>query len=89
VNESGHTLLLRFDTDDAQFARGFELGRLWSMLRDRPDEPVTALAHVSSAEMLIRMGEATGRVVVGEFHDDTWVTATFTEASALESDPCR
>lgn len=81
----GHQLLLPFDTDDAEFARGFEIGRLWAMLTLGDREVVAELAHTSNAEMLIRLGEATGRRAVAEIHDDTWLIATFTEDEYVES----
>lgn len=84
--QSGHSLLLAFDTDDAQFARGFEVGRLWALLRATPDdEPVMEVAHARNAEMLMRLAEATGRGVSAELHDDVWLTATFTPVDAVGS----
>jgi hypothetical protein len=78
----GHGLLLPFDTDDRQFARGFEAGRLWAALRAIPDEPVEGvIVHADNAEMAMRMAEATGRRVVGQESDDAyWITLTFEAA---------
>lgn len=53
----GHGLLLPFDTDDEQFVRGFEAGRLWEMLKR--GEPFDQAFHASNAEMVLRMAEAT------------------------------
>lgn len=69
-----HSLLLAFDTDALEFARGFEAGRLWATIRGEPDE-VEAVVHTTNAEMLMRMGEALDRVVVGEEIDGTWTQA--------------
>lgn len=57
--------LLEFDTDDPSFARGFEAGRLWSILRhfQAAGELVALDAqpfHASNAEMMLRMLEALG-----------------------------
>jgi hypothetical protein len=81
---SGHTCLLPFDTDDAEFARGFEAGRLWALLREREDEVVETV-HAVNAEMILRLGEATGRRVQAVDLDENWIEATFSEVEgALE-----
>jgi hypothetical protein len=77
----GHALLLPFDTDDPEFARGFEAGRVWAVLQLQPDEEVDVELHASNAEMAIRMAEATGRRVRGEESDDgRWITLSFEAA---------
>jgi hypothetical protein len=44
MNDSaGHACLLKFDTEDAEFARGFEAGRLWALLRATDDQVVEAV----------------------------------------------
>ncbi len=82
----GHELLLAFDTDSAEFVRGFELGRLWATLRLNPDDPVEEYAHAINAEMLLRLAEATGRGVQSEELGDDWLFVRFspTEMTALE-----
>ena len=72
-----HELLLAFDTDGEEFVRGFEVGRLWMMLREFPDMEVEETLHASNAEMLLRLAEATKRHVRTRDLDPTWVTATF------------
>lgn len=79
----GHALLLPFDTDSPQFVRGFEIGRLWGLLRAAPDEAVEEYAHTSSAEMLLRLGEATGRDVESEEIGDGWLIARFSPAQVV------
>lgn len=69
-------LLLGFDTDEPQFVRGFEIGRVWQLLRTDDDEHVETV-HASNLEMLLRLAEATGRRVQTEDLDDTFVLATF------------
>ena len=76
----GHSMLLPFDTDSEEFVRGFELGRLWALLRIAPEEPVEEYAHVSSAEMLLRLGDATDRDVRSEELGDGWLLASFAPA---------
>jgi hypothetical protein len=75
---TGHTCLLPFDTDDAEFARGFETGRLWSLLRGTEDEVIETV-HAANAEMVLRLGEATGRHVQAVELDENWIEATFAE----------
>jgi hypothetical protein len=79
----GHAMLLPFDTDSVEFVRGFELGRIWALLRVAPEEPVEELAHVVNAEMLMRLGEATGREVTSEEIGDGWLLASFAPANVV------
>lgn len=71
-------LLLAFDTDDPEFVRGFECGRIWSELRSCED---TALGpytmHASNAEMAIRIAEASGRIASSEELDATRIDVVF------------
>lgn len=68
-------LVLPFDTDDPQFARGFEAGVLWGQLRD--GAPVEVTLHVANIEMAIRMAETAGRCFVGRDLDEKWVSVIF------------
>jgi hypothetical protein len=76
----GHSLLLPFDTDDPQFVRGFEAGRLWALLRASPEESVEEYAHASNAEMILRLGEATGREVASDELGNDWLFIRFEAA---------
>lgn len=78
-------LLLPFDTQDPQFARGFECGRVWAILRADPDAEFSEYVHAANLEMLLRMAEAAGRMVRTEDVDEMWVLATFTPADAIDS----
>jgi hypothetical protein len=80
----GHACLLPFDTDSAEFVRGFECGRIWSTLRERPDENVEELVHASNVEMVMRMAEATGRPVRSEELDCSWISVTFAPCRDME-----
>jgi hypothetical protein len=73
----GLSCLLRFDTDDPQFVRGFELGSLWRELRAEEETDVTAYVHGSNAEMVMRAAEATGRKVVSEELGEGWLLVHF------------
>jgi len=75
---SGHSCLLHFDTDDAEFGRGFEVGRIWALLR-ATDDAVIETMHIANAEMILRLAEATGREVCATELDDHWIEARFAE----------
>lgn len=68
-------LIFPFDTDHPEYARGFEAGRLWALLRSDPGE-LEETVHASNTEMVLRMAEAVGRDVTGEMLDDTWTLVT-------------
>jgi hypothetical protein len=75
---SAYSLVLAFDTDDTEFARGVELGCLWERLKHEPG-PVEEMIHVTNSEMAMRVAEALGRSFIGHHHDDAWVTVKFGE----------
>lgn len=68
-------LIVPFDSDDREFARGFEAGVLWQRLRDPEDFALTIRA--SNIEMAMRMAEERGRCAQGQDLDDDWVFTTF------------
>jgi hypothetical protein len=76
--------VLPFDTDAPAFARGFELGAIWSLIDDPAYDEVVSTIHAENAEMILRMAEATRRPVravpvVDESgrEDPDWLIATF------------
>ncbi len=79
---NGFRPLLPFDTDDPEFARGFEAGRLWTLLRETPDAPLEANVCVENAEMVLRIADASKREVRSEELGDGWIGVTFSEARA-------
>lgn len=81
---SGHSCLLAFDTDEPMFARGFEAGRLWALLRADDGELVECI-HANNAEMALRMGEATGRHVAARELGGEWLEATFSPVECPEA----
>ncbi len=64
-------LVLPFDTDDTEFVRGFEAGRLWEQLKT--GESVEQTIHASNSEMAMRICEETGREFSAEVLDETWI----------------
>jgi maleate cis-trans isomerase len=79
MSDEGYSLALPFDTDNEEFVRGVEIGRLWEKLKNE-DGIVIETIHLSNAEMVIRIAEALERPVVSEEIDDTWMTVTFTHS---------
>jgi hypothetical protein len=78
-DQGGFSLALAFDTDDPEFCRGVEAGRLWEQLKT--GEEVQQTIHATNSEMAIRMCESLEREFSAEVLDDTWVELTV-EASA-------
>lgn len=79
TDDLGWTPVLAFDTDDVQFSRGFEAGRLWELLKC-PAE-VSQMIHASNAEMVLRMGESLKRTVRADCVDDFWIDVFSEEVS--------
>lgn len=72
-------LLLAFDTDDPEFVRGVEVGRLWHIARSDVDT-IDETIHASNAEMAMRIGEATGRPFTAARVDDMWIRISYEAA---------
>lgn len=71
----GFDPLLAFDSDDPQFARGFECGRIWTLLTTEGAEVLGGQPfHATNVEMVLRMVEAAGAELTAEFtDDDAWM----------------
>lgn len=74
----GYGLALAFDTDNEDFVRGVEVGRLWQQLTNDPRK-LEATVHTSNTEMIMRIAEAKDRTVRCDIHDDMWMTVVFEE----------
>ena len=70
---------LRFDTDDPEFARGFEIGILWERLESLGSCPRALQA--SNAEMVMRVAKATGCEFFGQDLDDDRILVELFEPS--------
>lgn len=77
AEQGGHSLVLAFDTDDPEFVRGFEAGRLWEQLK--VGEPFEQEFHSVNAEMVLRMAEELGVPYRAEIVDDRWMHGYFGE----------
>jgi hypothetical protein len=77
--EVTYSLVLPFDSDDPEFARGMTCGMLWEALKNDPHRyrvQVTA----DCAEMVLRISEATGRAVMTLSDVDNWLDVEFAAA---------
>lgn len=63
-------MILPFDTDDEDFVRGFECGRIWTLMAENPYALTGLIFHAVNAEMVLRMIEAKGLELTVEFTDD-------------------
>jgi hypothetical protein len=72
-----YSMLLQFDNQGKDFARGFEAGRLWTLLQATPDEPLEATVSAANAEMVLRIAEALDRPVRSDEMGDDWLTVWF------------
>jgi hypothetical protein len=71
--------LLRFDTDDPEFARGFEMGVLWERINSSGSCHMAI--SVANAEMVMRVAKATGCQFVGHELGDDQISIELYEAS--------
>jgi hypothetical protein len=69
-------LLLPFDRDNADFARGVEVGMAWARLASGC-LPLTVTAHAQNAEMMLRLAEANDVHVTAEDIGGDWLQVTF------------
>jgi hypothetical protein len=69
-DDQNYSLLLPFDTDDPEFARGFEAGKLYELALS--GEPFTQTIHASNTEMAMRICEAQEVAFRAEQLDDDW-----------------
>lgn len=64
-HDANYSLVLAFDSDEPEFCRGFEAGRLWEQLKHDEDK-IHQTIHATNAEMAMRMCESTGRSFTAE-----------------------
>lgn len=75
-------LILPFDTDGEEFVRGFEAGRIWTLMDENPDKLLGLIFHAANAEMIMRMVETKGMSLKAQFTDDQmWMRFEETEES--------
>lgn len=64
-DSDSYSLVLPFDSDNPEFTRGFEIGRIYGQLDTRPPT-LNGTIHATNAEMLIRVAEQAGYTYRGE-----------------------
>jgi hypothetical protein len=72
-----YELVLPFDRDTPEFARGVEVGLLFARLNTKP-LPLDAIVHPTNAEMALRLGEAVGATATAVELDGDWLAVTYT-----------
>ncbi len=82
MSETGYGLVLPFDTDDAEFARGVEIGILWQRLETEPS--LTTAIKDTNAEMVMRIAEVKTLPFSAEPLADGWLAVTIGGASEGE-----
>jgi hypothetical protein len=73
-HDADYGLILGFDSDDPEFIRGFEAGRLYEQIRD--GEPFTQTIHATNTEMAMRICETAERRFSADQLDDHWTELT-------------
>ena len=72
------SLLLPLDVDDPEFARGVEIGMVWTALGNDPSSQDFTM-HAANIEMVLRIAEASGRKVCSTDLNDSWIVVEFAE----------
>ena len=86
MDDARRDLLLELDTDDPEFARGFELGRVWAFLLSE-ERPVQAMLRGANAEHAMRIAEALGRGTRAETINGGWLDVTFSDTRGSFAEP--
>jgi hypothetical protein len=76
---TGYGLILPFDTDNPEFARGVEVGILWQRLETEPSLSTTI--KDTNAEMVMRIAEAKALRFSAEPLAAGWLVVTIGGAS--------
>lgn len=73
---SDYRLVVAFDRESEDYARGAEIGMLFERLR-RETPPVSTVIHASNAEMALRLAESLGLSVQSEELGDDWLEVVY------------
>ena len=74
-------LVIAFDTDDAEFTRGWEAGQMWAEIKASLDDlPYERTIHTENAEMARRIADHYELTLDLRFVADGWADATFRQA---------
>lgn len=92
TEEGKWELVLEFDTDDPEFARGFTCGQIWQLMElDTPGIELTVPSNI--LWMCAAMADAKGYAFEGEelntevpgLEDADWVYVTFTKIQEADN----
>lgn len=78
------TPVLAFDSDDPEFVRGFEAGRLWAQMD--AGEPMTATIHASNSEMVMRMAEVRGYRFTASDLDASFISVNLVQSQGEQEE---
>ena len=77
-DEVTYRLVLLFDTDEPEFARGWEAAIVWAALKQiDPWDSHEAQVHGENVEMMLRIAEATHRPLTTHDSDADWFECLF------------
>ena len=79
-----YELVLSFDSDDPQFARGFEAGKIYAELKLDSfayQESLTVTVHHENTEMMMRIAEALNLSFSATELDEGFTSVSFTRSS--------
>lgn len=68
---------VEYDSDNAEFLRGIEVGYLEALLQINDDRPVEHLVHRFNEEMVRRFAHTYGRLYTTEPVDEAWMVVRF------------
>lgn len=84
--EDRYELIVAFDSDDQEFTRGFEAGRVYEVLRSRQESSVEFQVHGTNSTMMERIAKTTGYVIdalESEGEDPEWLTLRFVRQTKI------
>ncbi len=73
--ENAFEMVVAFDRDTPEFARGVEIGMLHQRLASEPT-PLHAIVHASNMEMVLRLAETHGVSARAEDGEGDWLAVT-------------
>ena len=80
---------LRFDSDDPEFCRGFEVASIWAKLQGEPEVAMDFYMHDTNIEMAMRIAESLNREVRSTELNDNWLMVLFSASGKMleETEP--
>ena len=86
-------MMLQYDTDSPEFARGVQVGMIWQLLHGGVHE-FEVPVYVSNTEMVIRMAEAAGYSFKAQYEEPEavegleheWMLITFRDEGSTDED---